>query len=210
MQGEENDQKRQVLRAELVDATTNLERLSVVRLSTEDDLKSASANAKDAKPDSREAEILKLLQSRMDRLAAQQEAGAKERAKALEKLDKYKSPPLLTDTVLYGAAAVFVVLAGLLVGLYRQHVREVTRNEQMRIGFHRIRIAANNASSLGFGTEVRVALTLGAFDSTREEVSSKGKKIDSPLPGHPGSDISSAILNRLLEQVDIVLQPRAK
>lgn len=209
-QGEENDQKRQVLRAELTDATTNLERLAGEGLSLDHELRRAVDASKDAKPDSQEALEVKFFQSRVERSTEQRKVANEERIKAVENINKHKSPPLLTDAILYGAAALFVVLIGLLAGLYRQHVREVTRNEQMRIGFHRIRIAANNASLPGFGTEVRVSLTQGAFDSTREDAATRGKKIESPLPGHPGSDISSAVLNRFLEQVDIILKPKAK
>jgi len=75
----------------------------------------------------------------------------------------------------------------------------------------RIRIAANNASNTGFEGEVRTALTKGAFDSPIEEsLLARRWKVESPLPGHPSSDLASSILNRLLEEVEVVLQPKGK
>ena len=68
----------------------------------------------------------------------------------------------------------------------------------------RIRIAANNAGK-GFQSEVREALTDRAFSY---EVTSSGffrrKKVDSPLPGHPGSDIAALAIEKVLEQYDLV------
>lgn len=210
LQGEENDQKRKALRTEVSDITEEVQNLSARLVSAEAELKAATAEATDPKPESSGQQLLRFVKSKVARATEDLKAANEQRDKAIENLGKHKSPPLLTDPVLYGVAALFVVLVGLLVGLYRQHVREVTRNEQMRVGFHRIRIAANNAHLPGFGSEVRVSLTQGAFEANRDEGASKSKRVDSPLPGHPGSDFSSAIVNRLFEQVDIVLKPKPK
>jgi hypothetical protein len=122
-----------------------------------------------------------------------------------------KSPPVFTDTMLYGTGVLFVVIIGVFTGLYRFHLREVTKNEQYKLGLLRIRVAANSASLPGFDGEVRTALTSGAFDLPREPATFLARgRIESPVPGHPSSDIATLLLNRLLEEVEVVLQPKPR
>lgn len=113
----------------------------------------------------------------------------------------------LMTTVVTGILVLISILIGVLVSLYRFHLLEIARTEHYKIGFLRVRVAANNTSP-GFSTEVRVALTDGAFqyESSRP---AKGGRIDSPLPGHPTSDLSTAVLNKFLDSVEVALKPKS-
>jgi hypothetical protein len=98
--------------------------------------------------------------------------------------------------------AAFIVVTGVLIALYRFHLVEITKNEQFKLGFWRIRIAANNTSA-GFQTEVRRALTENAFSfETPRSIYRRSKEVESPLPGHPGSDLVTAVLNKVLNEVE--------
>jgi hypothetical protein len=97
----------------------------------------------------------------------------------------------------------FVVVFGVLVAIYRFHLVEITKNEQFKLGFGRIRIAANNTSE-GFQTEVRRALTENAFSFEKPRQFSKRKDLESPLPGHSASDLVTAVLNKLLDEVEFI------
>lgn len=123
-------------------------------------------------------------------------------------LAKRNAPPLLSDSMFYGTSAFAVVVLAIFASLYRWHLREITRNEHFRFGLMRIRIAAANSETPGFSGEVREALTQGAFASPFQDSSAKAKEVQSPLPGHPTSDVATAVLNKLLAQLDIVLRPK--
>ncbi|MCD1597027.1 hypothetical protein [Rheinheimera aquimaris] len=101
-------------------------------------------------------------------------------------------------TVLYVFVVLFVVVFGVMMAVYRFHLNEISRSEQLKVGFMRIRIAANNHDNQGFSTEVRMALTDNAFTFQ----TGKEKKVESPLPGHPSSDLGALLVNKLLESVD--------
>lgn len=131
--------------------------------------------------------------------------------KARNEYENYKSTPIVTDAMLYASGVILVVLIGVFTGLYRFHLREIAKNEYYKFGLLRVRIAANNATRSGFDGEVRTTLVKGAFDMpTEDSILSRRKKIESPLPGHPTSDLATGLLNRLLEEVDVILQPKAK
>jgi len=102
---------------------------------------------------------------------------------------------------------VLLSLAGIVVGLYRYHLKEISRLEKFELGLMRIRIAGNNFDNEGFRTEVRAALASGAFDSPPSGALRDGK-IESPVPGHPSSDLGAAFLNKLLEAVEFVAKPK--
>ncbi len=107
------------------------------------------------------------------------------------------------DTLLYGIFAMFIIVFGVLMAVYRFHLNEISRSEHYKMGFLRVRVAANNHNLEGFKTEVRQALTDGAFAYTATSlIGSKDKKVESPLPGHPTSDISVILLNKLLEGME--------
>lgn len=98
-------------------------------------------------------------------------------------------------------AALFIITFGIVVSVYRFHLTEIARNEQMKVGFWRIRIAANNTDK-GFQSEVRQALTKDAFSYDRTK-KVKEKELESPVPGHPGSDIATALMNKIVEKIEI-------
>lgn len=112
---------------------------------------------------------------------------------------------LKTDaTILFAFLGVFIVVFGVLMAIYRFHLSEISRAHQYRFGLLRIRIAANNFQEQGFGTEVRQALTQNAFlFSTGKE-----KKLDSPLPGHPASDLGSLFINKFMESLEVKLKSK--
>lgn len=104
----------------------------------------------------------------------------------------------------YVVSGLFVVVFGVLMAVYRFHLNEVARAAHYKIGFMRIRVAANNHDKEGFLTEVRQSLTDKAFDFSPSSVlGGKGKQVESPLPGHPSSDLSAMLLNKLLEGVEV-------
>jgi hypothetical protein len=205
LQGEENDVKRQGLRESVNDANNQAQRdMEYYQgLVKQNRLGVGVLNKGAPQPVEKLDETKNALN--------EYKYSAERAIKALNELQAYKSLPLISDSMLYGAGALFVVLFGILTGLYRVHIREITKNEQYRLGFMRIRIAANNASTTGFDGEVRTTLTKGAFDSPIEEsLLARRWKVESPLPGHPSSDLASSILNRLLEEVEVILQPKGK
>ena len=103
-----------------------------------------------------------------------------------------------------------VVVISVFTAIYRTHVKETTKNEHYKLGFHRIRVAANNSTNEGFQDEVRTSLIEGAFITQNDSIFKKNDKIESPLPGHPTSDIATSIVNKLLERVDVVFQTKTK
>lgn len=104
--------------------------------------------------------------------------------------------PETTQYIIYGC---FFVVFGLLTSFYRLHLKEVTKNEQILVGFYRIRIAANN-SSTGFDDYVKYFLSKDAFTFGDKKTTDQ---IESPIPGHPSSDLSTAVINKLIEKLDI-------
>ncbi len=109
----------------------------------------------------------------------------------------------IPENFVYGLFAAFVMVFGVLMAVYRFHLNEIARSEHYKIGFMRIRVAANNYKVEGFGSEVRDSLTNKAFTYNPSSVfKSKEKKVDSPLPGHPTSDLSTIVLNKLLESLE--------
>ncbi len=107
----------------------------------------------------------------------------------------------IDTTMLTGALLFLSALIAVLVSLYRFHLVEISRNEHYRIGFMRIRVAANNTGK-GFAGEVRSALTEDAFRFEPPGRPSKNR-VESPVPGHPTSDLTALVLSKLLDQVDL-------
>jgi hypothetical protein len=122
---------------------------------------------------------------------------------------KEKPLGVLSPNILLGMVATIALIVGVFTSLYRFHLREITKNEQYKIGFLRVRIAANNNDRLGFQTEVRKALADGAFDFL-DGAFSRTRKIESPLPGHPTSDIVTNIVNRIFEEIELALKSKRK
>lgn len=104
------------------------------------------------------------------------------------------------DFILYG---IFILIFSIVTSFYRFHQKEVSKYEHYLIGFHRIGIAANN-SPKKFEDQVRTALTREAFTyETSKGLFSKEKKIESPIPGHPTSDLATIMINRIFDAIEI-------
>ena len=110
----------------------------------------------------------------------------------------------ITTYVLLG---LFVLVFGVLMAVYRFHLQEIAKAEHFKIGFLRIKIAADNGSQ-GFESEVRQALAMNAFDYVKS-LPTKGK-VESPLPGHPTSDVATLFLNKLFETFELRAEPKHK
>jgi hypothetical protein len=109
----------------------------------------------------------------------------------------------------YMILGLYLVVFGVLVAIYRFHLVEISRNEQIKLGFWRIRIAARNTDP-GFQTEVRQSLTKDAFTFNRKAQNEKSKEVESPIPGHPGSDLAAAVLNKILENVEVNVSKKSQ
>ena len=124
-------------------------------------------------------------------------------------LNNYSAPPLIPQEILLTLTATVIVIFSIFIALYRFHQKEMTKNEHYKLGFLRIRIAYNNFDKEGFGSEVRIALTENAFAFKPDGLfDKKSKQIESPVPGHPTSDIATALTNKLLEKFDIDIKPK--
>ena len=79
-------------------------------------------------------------------------------------IDKGKMEDFISkhNTYVFMICGLYLVVFGILVAIYRFHLVEISRNEQIKLGFWRIRIAARNTKP-GFQTEVRQSLTKDAF-----------------------------------------------
>lgn len=113
--------------------------------------------------------------------------------------DKY------TEGTVFGAFAVFALTFSMLISLYRLHQSELLRSQQMAFGFIRIRIAAANPSD-GYKTEVRESLTKGAFDYEKSTPWFDRGRVKNPAPGHPGADLSTLVLNKLIDAIEIKIK----
>ncbi len=109
----------------------------------------------------------------------------------------------LSDMAVYAFLVIYTLSFAILMSLYRLHLNEASKAFHFKIGFLRIRIAANNEES-GFQSEVRASLTTGAFDYIPiGKYAGNKEKIESPIQGHPTSDLSASVLNKLLDKIDI-------
>jgi len=115
---------------------------------------------------------------------------------------------LFSNTVIFGLLAIFVVVFSVFMSIYRFHLNEISKAEHFKLGFMRIRIAAHN-SKPAFQTEVRQALTERAFAyEAPPQGLFKNKRVESPLPGHPPSDIAVHLLDRLLDKFELTEKAR--
>lgn len=123
---------------------------------------------------------------------------------AYQELNAQSGGNAVLDRLALGASAIFVVVVSIGWSIYRVHLQEIVKAENTALGFRRIQIAASGSSE-GYGTDVRMALTNEAFviDPPRFAVTSVGKKskVEGMLPGHPASDLSAMVLDRLLEAI---------
>ncbi|QFU06588.1 hypothetical protein FIU82_16485 (plasmid) [Pseudoalteromonas sp. THAF3] len=107
----------------------------------------------------------------------------------------------IPDTVLYAFLAIYTLTFSILMAVYRLHIGEAARLQHYIVGFMRVRVAGSNNTD-GYQTEVRETLTTGAFDYIAKP--SKEGKLSSPIPGHPGVDFTTSVLNKFLDSVEVV------
>jgi len=101
---------------------------------------------------------------------------------------------------LYG---LFVLVFSVTISLYRYCLKQISKIEHFYFGLLRIRIAGNN-SKTGFDDYVKESLTKDAFSfETNSPLFTKSKPIESPIQGHPISDLSTTIINKLLETYEL-------
>lgn len=110
--------------------------------------------------------------------------------------------PAIETGLITAAAAILSLVLALMVSIYRFHLKEISRTHHFKLGFRRVRIAANNTSE-GFLGEVRTALTIDAFNFEDDRSTKKGR-VENPLPGHPTSEITTAVINKILDAVDVI------
>jgi len=100
--------------------------------------------------------------------------------------------------IFYG---IFILIFGVLTSFYRYNLKETSKHERFLLALHRIRIAANNKD---FSDDVIKSLTQNAFEEPAQGDSVfRRRKIESPIEGHPTSDVLTMVLNKLFERVDI-------
>lgn len=146
-----------------------------------------------------------------ERILKEIEKARAELNKVKEEYRSHAPAPLISQELMLGVVAMSVLVISVFTAFYRFHQREMTKNEHYKLGFLRIQIAASNNEREGFKDEVRTALTLNAFTIPSEGLfDRKDKKISSPIPGHPTSELATGMVNKLLEQVEVVLQPKGK
>lgn len=117
---------------------------------------------------------------------------------------------LFSNTVIFALLAIFVIVFSVFMSIYRFHLNEISKAEHFKLGFMRIRIAAFNPKP-GYQSEVRKALTDHAFAyETQPSGLFKNKRVESPLPGHPGSDFAAHLLDKMLDKFDLQERKRIK
>jgi uncharacterized membrane protein len=106
------------------------------------------------------------------------------------------------NTVIVSLIAATIGFVGISITQYRYHINEASRMEFYFIAFLRIRVAARNIKE-GWKSDVRTALTNGAFNFIpTSKIQKQKSEIDSPIPGHPTSDIATAAVNKLISLLE--------
>lgn len=119
----------------------------------------------------------------------------------------------LSDVFAYLIFGSFITVFAVLMATHRFHLVEASRINHIRIGFMRVRVAGRNVKE-SYQGEVRRTLTDGAFpssESTNVLGAFRSRQIvESPLPGHPGLDLSAQVISQVLEKLDISVKPKAR
>lgn len=114
-----------------------------------------------------------------------------------------KEKPSTSNTIYLALYGLFVLIFSVTTSLYRYCLKQISKIEHFYFGLLRIRIAGSN-SKTGFDDCVKESLTKDAFTyEVQSSIFSKNKQIESPIQGHPVSDLSTSILNKLLESYEI-------
>ena len=109
---------------------------------------------------------------------------------------------------LYLSIAVFFVVFGVFMAIYRFHLTEIAKFQQYKFGLLRIRVAARNFKRDGFRSEVREALTKDAFLYAANIKPGKQSKIENPLQGHASSDLAVLLLNKILDGLEVTTKQK--
>lgn len=110
--------------------------------------------------------------------------------------------------ILIAIMSAFTVIFGILIALYRYHLNEISKTEHYKIGFMRIRIAAESKRKGYQQTEVLESLTHMALTAPDRKSFAGKQSVESPLPGHPLSDVGTTLLNRILDSVEIKISEK--
>lgn len=114
----------------------------------------------------------------------------------------------IDKTAMYIAYGIVVLMFGVLASFYRYQLKEIAKFEHYLFGFTRIRIAGYFGDTK-YEDTVREALTKDAFNYLDNKDSiPKKKKVESPIEGHPTSDFTTELLNRVLNAIDISVKPK--
>lgn len=90
-------------------------------------------------------------------------------------------------------SAFSVVAFGVLMALHRYHLTEISKYEHYKLAFARLNIARSFSES---ATESIISsLTIDAFNFRGGSSGS----VQSPIPGHPTSDLSALLISKLLD-----------
>lgn len=122
-----------------------------------------------------------------------------------------RSEKPMGDIFAYLLFGSFVTVFAVLMATHRFHLAEASRMNHIRMGFMRVRVAGRN-SKPGWQGEVRQALTEGAFTNVDHlsgfSLGRNRSSVESPLPGHPASDFSAQLFNKVLEKFDVTVKAK--
>ncbi len=90
-------------------------------------------------------------------------------------------------------SAFSVVGFGVLMALHRYHLTEISKYEHYKLAFARLNIAKSYGENAD--DQIITSLTTDAFNFK----SGAKDNVQSPLPGHPTSDLSALLVNKLLD-----------
>jgi len=102
-----------------------------------------------------------------------------------------------------GLLSLTLIGSGALAGQGRYYAKLAARFDLYATSFLRVRVAALNQEA-GYNEDIRRALLTDLF-KVPEAPSSR--RIKSPAPGHPGSDLAAALMNKLVDNIDLSLRP---
>lgn len=111
--------------------------------------------------------------------------------------------------VYYSTNIITVLIFGVFISLHRYHLKEVAKYNQMLMGFWRTQIAIElTEKDILLRWEVTHSLGDNAFTNTQNV--HKSKKIESPVPGHLGSDSLALLINKISELIGTINKLQTK
>ena len=106
--------------------------------------------------------------------------------------------------VLFGVLSVLIAIA---ISLYRYHLAQIEHYQAVKLGFYRILFLTEGSRSKLQPEVIRV-LTESAFPIGGTSRLKNPRHIENPVPGHPTLEVGSALLNKLIDALDIVIVPK--